>query len=160
MPLDGLALMFAAFVALLAFMRMLSMTWAVIRLYGFTLSRTGDDLRTEFGLLTRVLTTIPIRRIQTLTIREGPLHRLFGRAAVRVDTAGGGQQERGVTQREWLAPIIRRDDLPRFLSQVLPEIDLAGVEWRGVAPKLAAWYDGVAERPSMKVTEPAETPQS
>jgi putative membrane protein len=135
MPLDGLALMFAAFVALLALMRMLSMTWAVIRLYGFTLSRTGDDLRTEFGLLTRVLTTIPIRRIQTLTIREGPLHRLFGRAAVRVDTAGGGQQERGVTQREWLAPIIRRDDLPRFLSQVLPEIDLAGVEWRGVAPR-------------------------
>jgi putative membrane protein len=135
MPLDRLALMFGAFVALLAFMRMLSMTWAVIRLYGFTISRTGEDLRTEFGLLTRVIATIPMRRIQTLTIREGPLHRLFGRAAVRVDTAGGGQHERGVTQREWLAPIIRRDDLPRFLSQVLPEIDLGSVEWRGVAPR-------------------------
>jgi glutathione S-transferase len=34
-----------------------------------------------------------------------------------------------------------------------------GEEWRGVAPKLAAWYDGVAQRPSMKATEPAETPQ-
>jgi glutathione S-transferase len=35
-----------------------------------------------------------------------------------------------------------------------------GDAWRGVAPKLAAWYDVVATRPSMKVTEPAETPQS
>lgn len=35
-----------------------------------------------------------------------------------------------------------------------------GEEWRGVAPKLAAWYAGVAQRPSMKATEPAETPQA
>jgi len=33
-------------------------------------------------------------------------------------------------------------------------------DWRGVAPKLAAWYDIVAERPSMKATRPAETPQT
>jgi putative membrane protein len=135
LPLDRLALMFAAFLALIGLMRTLSMAWAVIRLYGFTISRTRGDLRIEFGLLTRVITTIPIRRIQTLTIREGPLHRLFGRAAVRVDTAGGDQGEGGVTQREWLAPIIRRSDLPQFLAQVLPEIDLAAVEWREVAPR-------------------------
>ncbi len=35
-----------------------------------------------------------------------------------------------------------------------------GDEWHGVAPKLAAWYDRVAQRPSMKATEPAETPQA
>ena len=35
-----------------------------------------------------------------------------------------------------------------------------GDEWRGVAPMLAAWYDGMAQRPSMKATEPAETPQA
>jgi glutathione S-transferase len=34
-----------------------------------------------------------------------------------------------------------------------------GPEWRTSAPKLAAWYDKVAQRPSMKATEPAETPQ-
>jgi len=33
-----------------------------------------------------------------------------------------------------------------------------GPDWRGHAPKLAAWYDSVATRPSMKATEPAETP--
>jgi glutathione S-transferase len=34
-----------------------------------------------------------------------------------------------------------------------------GEEWREVAPKLAAWSDDVATRPSMCATEPAETPQ-
>jgi glutathione S-transferase len=34
-----------------------------------------------------------------------------------------------------------------------------GRDWRAAAPKLAAWYDSVADRPSLKTTEPAETPQ-
>ena len=34
-----------------------------------------------------------------------------------------------------------------------------GPDWRGEAPKLAAWYDSVAQRPSMTATSPAETPQ-
>lgn len=34
-----------------------------------------------------------------------------------------------------------------------------GRDWRGAAPELAAWYDAIAERPSMKATYPAETPQ-
>jgi glutathione S-transferase len=34
-----------------------------------------------------------------------------------------------------------------------------GNEWRSVAPKLAGWFDSVAQRPSLKATEPAETPQ-
>jgi glutathione S-transferase len=32
--------------------------------------------------------------------------------------------------------------------------------WRRVAPKLATWFDVVSQRPSMRATQPAETPQS
>lgn len=32
--------------------------------------------------------------------------------------------------------------------------------WRSAAPRLAAWFDVVAQRPSLRSTEPAETPQS
>jgi glutathione S-transferase len=35
-----------------------------------------------------------------------------------------------------------------------------GGEWRSVAPKLAAWTDVIAKRPSLQSTRPAETPQS
>jgi glutathione S-transferase len=34
-----------------------------------------------------------------------------------------------------------------------------GPDWRREAPELATWYDSVAERPSLKATYPAETPQ-
>lgn len=32
-------------------------------------------------------------------------------------------------------------------------------DWRSTAPNLAAWLDGVSPRPSLRATEPAETPQ-
>lgn len=35
----------------------------------------------------------------------------------------------------------------------------SGRDWRSGAPRLAAWYDSVADRPSLKTTAPAETPQ-
>lgn len=125
----------AAVGALLVALRFISMGWAVVRLHGYRLTRAGEDLRTEFGLLTRVTATIPLRRIQTLSVREGPLHRLAGRVSVRVDTAGADQKDGSKTQREWLAPIIRRQELPALLGEVLPEIDLDAVDWVGAHPR-------------------------
>ncbi|HYG64440.1 MAG TPA: PH domain-containing protein [Thermoanaerobaculia bacterium] len=140
LPLTRIALALTAFAGILLLIRLLSMIWALLRLYGFRIVRAGEDLRTEYGLLTRVVATIPLRRIQTLTIREGPLHQLFRRAAVRVETAGGGgggdgEEESTAKQREWLAPLIHRDALPGFLREVLPEADLSTVEWRPVEPR-------------------------
>jgi putative membrane protein len=100
------------------------------------LALAGEDLHTELGLLTRVTAAIPLRRIQTLTIREGPLHRLFKRASVKVDTAGadGGGEDKA-TQREWLAPILRRDELPGLVREILPDLDLADVSWTAAPPR-------------------------
>ena len=84
-------------------------------LHGFRLLRAGDDLRLEYGLLTRVTATIPIHRIQALTIQEGPLHRLCGRVTIRVDTAGGEGQGAAQAQRQRLAPILRRGEVEGFL---------------------------------------------
>jgi putative membrane protein len=138
--LDRVALVIAGFVLLLLLMRVLSMVWSLVRLYGFRLERRGEDLRAEFGLLTRVMTTVPIRRVQTLTIREGPLHRLFASAMVRVDTAGGETVgQRGAAKRESLAPLVAQSALPSLLREVLPDVDLSAiawqpVDWRGVRP--------------------------
>jgi putative membrane protein len=133
---DRLALMAGAFVAVLIAMRVLSMAWSVIRLHGFRLERSGADVRAEFGLLTRVMATIPLQRIQTLTIREGPLHRLFQAASVRVDSAGGdGGGPNRAAKRESLAPIVRRRDLPQLLREVLPEVDTSAIAWQPVDPR-------------------------
>lgn len=137
LPVDRIGLTFVAFLGFILLIRLLSMVLALFRLHGFRLTRIGEDLRTEYGLLTRVSATIPLRRIQTLTIRESLLHRLFDRASVRVDTAGsdGGENDDKAKQREWLAPIVRRDELPGLLHEVLPGLDLAAVSWNAVHPR-------------------------
>lgn len=134
LPLAGIALTAAALVALALVSRVISMAWAVVRLHGFRLTLDGEDLRAEYGLLTRVATTISLRRIQALTVVERPLHRLCKRAAVRVSLAGGGGEEgEDKTQREWLAPILPRAELPRLLSEVLGEREVP--DWKGVHPR-------------------------
>ena len=85
-----------------------------------------------------MVATIPLKRIQTLTIKEGPLHRLVGRVAVRADTAGGQPKDgsgRG-RERESLAPILPRDALPTFVQQVLPDVHgFEAVAWQPVSSR-------------------------
>ena len=125
-----------ALILFLLLTRVFSVIWALIRLHGFRLTQQGDDLRAEYGLLTRVAATIPRRRIQTITIRESIWHRMCGRAAVRVATAGGKdeQRERVAEQREWLAPIVLRDRVPDLLDRLLPRVDLRAIELETRAP--------------------------
>jgi putative membrane protein len=117
---------------LLLLVRVLSMAWSVLRLYEFRLTRVGEDLRTEYGLLTRVSTTIPLKRVQSLTVREAPLQRLAGRMSVRVETAGGrGLPQGGPKQPTGrLAPIIHRSAMPGLVRDVFPGFTFDGLEWQ------------------------------
>jgi putative membrane protein len=110
----------------------LSVVWAVVRLHGFTLSRRGAELFTEYGAMTRVTATIPLRRVQAVKIIRGPGYLLTNRAAIRVDTAGGGANGGGA-ERDWIAPIIRNADVPTFVKGLLPDVaDVAldAIEWQ------------------------------
>lgn len=131
---ERVALTVLAFLVLLLVVRVLSMGWAVVRLHGFTLALVNGDARTEYGLLTRVTTTIPLRRVQALAVTESPLHRRFVRVSVRVDTAGGRADESGgQTEREALAPILPRETLPSFV-RAITGTDIERLDWRSPAP--------------------------
>ncbi|MEO6224068.1 MAG: PH domain-containing protein [Vicinamibacterales bacterium] len=110
----------------------LSMGWALVRLHDFHLTLRGGDMRSEFGLLTRVTATIPLRRLQAITIHQGPGHLWTSRASVRVETAGGSASGRASTEREWVAPIITMASLPAFVATLLPEADLNVLQWMKV----------------------------
>ena len=140
LPLGRIAIGLAVFVIFLALVRVLSMAWALTRLYDFRLTRVGEDLRSEYGLFTRVAATVPIRRVQTITFRAGPVQRWLDRASVRVSTAGGaGQGDRSNRRgREWLAPLIKREALPQLLQQVVPGFDLDAVTWQPLHPRAFA----------------------
>lgn len=147
LPLPAIVAVLVGLPALLLLVRVVSMAWAFFRLYDFRLTRVREDLRIEYGLFTRVAATIPIRRVQTITIHQGPLHRWLARASVRVETAGGaGAGAAGLRDRQWLAPLIRLAVLPGLLEQIVPGFDLTAVSWqpvhrrafqRAVKPRLA-----------------------
>ncbi|WP_420634940.1 PH domain-containing protein [Candidatus Palauibacter sp.] len=125
----------ALIVALLVLARLLSMAWALVRLHDYRIVRSGEDLRATFGGLTRVAATIPLRRIQTLTIHEGPLHRWAGRVAVGVETAGGERAGEADPHRHRLAPILRRARLWTFVGEVIPELGTGeDLRWEPVSP--------------------------
>lgn len=132
----------AALLALVAATRLLSVAWVLVNLFGFRLERRGEDLRSSYGLFNRITATIPRRRVQLLSIRQSPLHRLFRRASVQVETAGGGQGDGGGSQaqgpgaaRLWLAPMTPSGTVPDLVHESAPGIDLSAVRWNPVAPK-------------------------
>jgi putative membrane protein len=135
-PVTFALLVVAGVVVLIFLLRLLSVAWAFLKLHGFNLTRRGDDLRAEYGLLTRVSKTIPRHRIQLISSRETLLHRWFDRVAVQVETAGGSGEEPGTTSdRLWLAPLIRKDELARLFREAVGEIDLDRVQWQPLAPR-------------------------
>ncbi len=115
----------------------LSVVWAIVRLHGFTLTRRGEELFTEYGALTRVTATIPLRRVQAVKILRSPGHLLTGRAAVRVETAGGhgAQGQSGASDREWVAPIIRMEGVDDLVRLLVPGGSLTDVTWRPADPR-------------------------
>ncbi len=126
----------AAAVIALTLLYTLSIAVNMVRFWGFRLAQRGGDLRTEFGLLTRISVTTPRRRIQRLTSHATPLHRIFGRVTIRVDSAGGGGpggDDQGVSRnRRWLAPLAPIKRHRELIGTALPEIDFDSVEWRPI----------------------------
>ena len=125
--------------AAIALLYVLSIVWSILRFHDFRLTRHGDDLRIACGLLTRVGATIPRRRIQFITIRRTPLHRLFGKAAIRIETAGGNirDDETTLLSRKWFVPIVPVDDIPALLDHVDLDFSVDGAEWNPLAPRAA-----------------------
>lgn len=123
-----------ALVLVLTLFRVLSACWTLVTYYNFTLTRSGDDLRCEYGLLTRVASTIPLHRIQEVVIREGPWHRWSGRSSIAVQTAGGTAGEEASTRRAWLAPLVHNVDVPRLLDTVIADAP-AEPTWHPVLPR-------------------------
>lgn len=127
----GAGLLVAAFVML----RVLSIVWAILTLYGFRLTSDGEDLRVVHGLLTRVTKTVPRHRVQLVSIRESFLHRCFGRVGIQLETAGSGAGESGAAESQWLAPLVDRAVAPELIRAALPEIRFEDIEWQPVSDR-------------------------
>ncbi|MGH8933644.1 MAG: PH domain-containing protein [Egibacteraceae bacterium] len=105
-----------------------SVAATAVAYWGFTLSEAEECLLIRRGLLEQRFDTIPLRRIQALTVEENAVRRLLGRAAVGVVVAGrAGEAAR---QTGVLLPLGRRSEAFALAERVLdvPGLALARLE--------------------------------
>lgn len=98
---------------------------AVTNFWEFQLSRLSDELRYERGLLRQFSGSIPLRKIQSMTVSENVIARRFGYATLLIETAGfspgessGSQTAVPIATRERvfdLARSIEGFDAPQFV---------------------------------------------
>ena len=151
-------------IAALALLRVLSVALALLQYHGFRLLLQGRRLTVERGLLTRLRTSAPRRRIQSWSLREGLLHRLLRRRSLYIDTvasAGDGGEQRGLRE---LAPIATPEACDALVREVLAgaapawppagwrrvhprtwqRLALPGLMFAGMGALAACWYFGPA----------------
>lgn len=104
--------------ALVAVALVVSSATAVASYYGFELHRGADELRYRRGLFQEYSGTIPLDKVQSVSVSENPLARLIGYASLEVETAGyapGGNGEGSQSA----VPLARRErviDLARSIE--------------------------------------------
>lgn len=119
--------------AVLVAMRALSVALAVAQYHGFHLSQSERRLTVERGLLTRIRSSVALRRIQSWTLYESRLHRLFGRRQLRVETAVAGTADSEGSALKELAPIADPQRCDALLQRLLPGIAWPPAQWQAIA---------------------------
>jgi putative membrane protein len=116
----GLAGIAALVVVVLLFSWVASAVVAVLNYYGFRLTRTDDELQYERGLLQRYDGSIPLDKVQTLTVTDNPLKRYFGYATLQIETAGysGGAQDGAARGSEAAVPLASRERVVELANEI------------------------------------------
>jgi putative membrane protein len=112
--LEG-ALLVGALGAMLAWG--LSIGGALLTWSNFEVRRDGDRLAISHGLLDRRRSSVPLARIQAVTIREGMLRRPFGLADVTFSSAGWGKEGGDAGT---LAPVMPVAAAPALIAAAVP----------------------------------------
>lgn len=95
-------------IGILVLLWIISGIQAVLRYYGFKLTRHEGELRYQRGLLQQYNGTIPLSKVQTLMIRENFIARAGGYANLVIETAGYAPGQ-GSDSVESAVPIAKRE---------------------------------------------------
>lgn len=128
---------FALLLALFALLRLLSVALAILQFHDFQLWAGARELRIERGLLSRLRSHLPKRRIQAYSLRESLLHRWFGRQSLRIDRASIEAQGDSPSMRD-LVPLATPARMSAILDRLLPADAWPPHAWQALHPR--AWW--------------------
>jgi putative membrane protein len=86
--------------------------------YGFTLRRAPEELRYERGLLQRYSGTVPLGKVQSLTVQENVLARALGYASLDIETAGGSGREQDQNNSQSAVPLATRERVFELMNSI------------------------------------------
>lgn len=127
---QGIWIMLGLGIIALLLLSLISIARNFFRYYNFKSSRAGDYLVIEKGLFERSSQTIPVSKIQGITVKQQLLRKLLGLASVELLIAGSQAKENseGDDASFYLLPIIPEKQLRNVLASLLPEWDLIDSE--------------------------------
>lgn len=126
-PNVGLAVIAAGVLVLGLGVWLVSAVVRIVQFYGFRLRRVGEDLRYERGLFERRDGTIPLSKLQTVSVEENVLMRRYGFASLAVETAGYAPGQSPSGGSEAAIPLAPRADVFSLARDIEPfgEYDLS-----------------------------------
>ena len=99
----------------------ISVLFTVIKYYKFAVTREEDNIKLSYGLLDKKEVTIPVKRIQSVTIVEGVIKKAFGYFSLNVETVGYGKDKGESTM---ICPIAKKKILNKFFEDIVPEMNI------------------------------------
>lgn len=114
----------------------MSVVATALTYWDFTVTRDGDLIRLRRGLLTERRDSVPLARVQSLTIEENVVRRMLGLAAVKMVVAGRAGDDEALTST--LLPIAARSEAFALAGQLLSIDDLVDIRLRPMPPAARA----------------------
>lgn len=114
-----ISIIFAVIVFLLL-VRVFSVVLALLQYYDFSLSQLGRRLTVQRGLLSRLRSSLPQRRVQAYRLFEGWLHRRFKKRSLKVDSAAGvAVNEESKSPLRDLVPLAMPAEMDNLIARFL-----------------------------------------
>ncbi|MFW5918305.1 MAG: PH domain-containing protein [Haloferacaceae archaeon] len=93
---------------------------SMLQYYDFQLRSHGDEYRYDRGLLQRYSGSIPVEKVQTVSIRENVLARWLGYAGLTIETAGYAPGQGSGARSQAAVPIAKRERVTTLARTIEP----------------------------------------
>ncbi|MFB6254404.1 MAG: PH domain-containing protein [Halobacteriaceae archaeon] len=120
--IQGIAVAISGFIGIVILAWILSAVLTFVQYYNFWLGQIEDELVYERGLINRYSGSIPLNKVQAITIEDNPVMRQLGYASLTIKTAGYSGGSRGQrSQRQTnpsAVPFAERERILTFLEEL------------------------------------------
>lgn len=105
---------------------LVSVAYAFLLFFNFTLTRRGDVFQRRYGLFTTHVRSLPQRKVQRVLVEQSWLRRLLDVAVLRADSAGSVEnqkEERSAGGPNVVVPLTKPSRIAPLLPQLLPGLE-------------------------------------